>query len=43
LEEWKMVNVRFWVCSVCGNLVTDLNFPECPVCFNPLSKYNEIK
>ncbi|HLP46449.1 MAG TPA: ferritin family protein [Candidatus Kapabacteria bacterium] len=40
---WKTVNERYWVCSVCGNMVTALNFTQCPVCFNPLSKYDEVK
>ncbi len=43
LARWKKVAKRFWVCSVCGNVVTALNFTECPVCFNPLSKYGEVK
>jgi len=41
--RWEKAAKRFWVCSVCGNVVTALNFTECPVCFNPLSKYGEVK
>jgi len=33
----------FHVCVVCGNMVTELNFDECPICFNPLDKYEQVK
>jgi rubrerythrin len=43
LETWEKTQRNFWVCSVCGNMVTALNFTECPICFNPLDKYFQVK
>jgi len=43
LETWEKEKRNFRVCSICGNLVTALNFSECPICFNPLDKYFQVK
>ncbi len=43
LEAWEKEKRNFWVCSICGNMVTALNFSECPICFNPLDKYVQVK
>jgi len=42
-EAWEKKDRTFHVCVVCGNLVTELNFDECPICFNPLDKYVQVK
>jgi len=42
-EAWEKKDRTFHVCVVCGNLVTGLNFDECPICFNPLDKYVQVK
>jgi len=43
LEAWEKEKRNFRVCSICGNMVTALNFSECPICFNPLDKYFQVK
>ena len=40
---WEKASRTFWVCSICGHLVTALNFSQCPICFNPLDKYVQVK
>jgi rubrerythrin len=43
LEAGEKKNRIFHVCVVCGNMVTELNFDECPICFNPPDKYVQVK
>ncbi len=43
LEEWEKKNRNFLVCVICGYMVTALTFDECPICFNPLEKYVQVK
>jgi rubrerythrin len=43
LEGWEKKNRNFLVCIICGNMVTALTFDECPICFNPLEKYVQVK
>ena len=43
LETWDKEERNFWVCTVCGHMVTALNFEVCPICFNPLDKYTRVK
>lgn len=42
LEKWKGGKKDFFVCAVCGNTVTALSFEKCPVCFNPLDKFQKV-
>ncbi len=32
----------FYVCTVCGNTTTQMNFEKCPVCFNSKDKYVQV-
>lgn len=32
----------FYVCTVCGNTTTRMNFEKCPVCFNSKDKYVQV-
>jgi len=43
LEAWEKEKRNLWVCSICGNMVTEINFSECPICFNPVDKYFQVK
>jgi rubrerythrin len=43
LEAWKGPNKDFYVCSVCGNTVAQIDFDKCPVCFEPKTDYNAVK
>lgn len=42
LEQWKGQSKVFYVCTVCGNTVTQLNFKKCPICFSPLDKFEKV-
>lgn len=42
LQKWKTDTRTFFVCGVCGNTVTELNFDKCPICFAPKDKYEKI-
>ena len=42
LDKWKGGKKEFFVCTVCGNTVTALTFEKCPVCFNPLDKFEKV-
>ena len=42
LDKWKGGKKEFFVCTVCGNTVTALNFEKCPVCYNPLDKFQKV-
>ena len=37
-QAWKAAK-KFMVCPICGNTVTTLDFPKCPVCFTPGEKF----
>jgi rubrerythrin len=43
LETWEKEKRNFWVCTVCGHMVTKIDFTECPICFNPVDKYTQVK
>ena len=38
MQAWKAAK-KFMVCPICGNTVTTLDFPKCPVCFTPGEKF----
>lgn len=42
LAGWKAAR-PFYVCTICGNTVSTVDFAKCPVCFNPKDKYVEVK
>ncbi len=42
LEQWKGGKKDFYVCAVCGNTVTALDFANCPICNNPKEQFNKI-
>ncbi len=42
LPAWKVDNRDFYVCTVCGNTVTKIDFKKCPVCHNPKEKYVQV-
>ncbi len=41
LEEWREPR-EFYVCRVCGETVTMLDFEKCPVCKEPISEFDKI-
>lgn len=41
LEEWRAPK-EFYVCRVCGETVTMLDFEKCPVCKEPVSEFDKI-
>ena len=42
IDQWKTGKKDFFVCGVCGNTVTKVDFEKCPVCFTPKSKYEKV-
>jgi rubrerythrin len=38
MQSWKTAK-KFLVCPICGNTVTTVDFPKCPVCFTPGEKF----
>jgi rubrerythrin len=42
LDAWKTVTKEFYVCTICGNTVTKLDFEKCSICFNPKEKFIKI-
>jgi len=42
LAQWKGGKRDFFVCLVCGNTVTKVDFEKCPVCFSPNEKYEKV-
>lgn len=43
LDQLKGSSARtYYVCSVCGFTVTDLNFARCPNCLKPKDRYNAV-
>ena len=42
LADWKTGKKDFFVCTVCGNTVTKVDFTKCPVCFSPKEKYEKV-
>jgi rubrerythrin len=38
MQAWKAAK-KFMVCPICGNTVTAVDFPKCPVCFTPGEKF----
>jgi rubrerythrin len=43
LDAWKEISINFYVCSVCGNTLTNIDFKKCPVCFTDAGDYKEVK
>ncbi|MCX6551762.1 MAG: ferritin-like domain-containing protein [Acidobacteria bacterium] len=41
LQAWKTAKT-FLVCPICGNTVTTVDFPKCPVCFTPGEKFVSV-
>jgi len=39
LDNMKVKNVTYYVCTVCGYTTTKLDFNKCPSCFSPKDKY----
>jgi rubrerythrin len=39
LDKMKAKGVVYYVCTVCGNTTTKLDFAKCPSCFNSKDKY----
>jgi rubrerythrin len=42
LGAWKAGKKEFFVCAVCGNTLTKIDFKKCPVCFSPREKYGKV-
>lgn len=42
LENWK-ADGDFFICKVCGNVVSKLDFQNCPVCNAPVSEFEKVK
>ena len=42
LAAWKSGKKEFFVCSVCGNTLTKIDFKKCPVCFSPKERYERV-
>lgn len=43
MNAWRSVTKTFYVCPVCGNTVTALDFATCPVCASPKEAFKPIK
>jgi rubrerythrin len=41
LPNWK-ADGDVWICKVCGNVVTKLDFQYCPICKVPVSEYEKV-
>jgi rubrerythrin len=39
LDKMRAKGVVYYVCTVCGNTTTNLDFAKCPSCFNSKDKY----
>lgn len=42
LAAWKDGPRDFYVCSICGNTVTKVDFARCPVCRQPRDNYKKV-
>jgi len=42
LPKWKEGKKDFFVCLVCGNTLTKVDFEKCSVCFAPKEKYEKV-
>lgn len=42
LAAWKGPKKDFWVCPLCGNIVSPLSGTQCPICKTPTEKFMPI-
>lgn len=39
MSKLRTAKTTYYVCTICGNTVPQMDFEKCPVCFNPKEKY----
>ena len=42
MDSWRGGKKDFFVCTVCGMTVTQLDFEQCPVCSHPRDRYIKV-